>query len=277
VENSTSNRNEIVEFSTNNQMEIPNESIVSNVNIENVDEHAQIGANMIKVQEQMMRLKTVTAGFIETTDGFLTKFGVLNEESEQATQAYIDILAHSEQFLAAFNRSGKFAFLCSVIISRVGIIFTLWRYGKPDWKRVLGATASLLAVSVFGKKTENPNATTGNSNPNTTSQNSPVVNNFYAQSQPTLNPINLTPSTTATVNLPTGQVNAGGVVNDTLGYFSENPVFALITGAAVVFYRRALIPFAAVSALSATGSVQTWVKDKISFFSKKNNNDSHAK
>jgi hypothetical protein len=270
-----------VENSTNNQMEIPNESIVSNVNIENVAEHAQIGENMIKVQEHMMRLKTVTAGFIENTDSFLTKFGVLREESDQATQNYIDILAHSEQFLAAFNKPGKFAFLCSVIISGIGIIFTLWRYGKPDWKRVIGATASLLVSSVFGKKTENSNP----SNPYATvGQNTPVVNNFYAQSQPiTGNPVNLSPTPTApnvssnTGNLPTGQINAGGIVNDTLGYFSENPVFALITGGAVVLYRRLLFPVAAVSALSSTVTVQNWLKDKTSSFFKKKNNDSNAK
>jgi hypothetical protein len=119
--------------------------------------------------------------------------------------------------LAAFNKPGKFAFLCGVKIS--GITFTLWRYGKPDWKRVIGATANLLVGSVFGKKTENSNPTTVNSNPNATvGQNTPVVNNFYAQSQSTGNPINPTLATapnvgTNTGNLPTGQVNTGGMIH----------------------------------------------------------------
>jgi hypothetical protein len=213
---SNSNIEESASSSSNIEESAPDSS-----NLEEANISQNIGTDDFLTQ-QVLKLKTVTSIFIETSTNYLAKLGITREESQRATLAYSGILKRCEAFLASFSRPGKIAFLfaCSSAIASIGYI--IFKFGKPNWLNVLSKGGQVL-FNVFDK-TSSPTTGTGTSQPTTI--------NIYSGSTP--NTSGLPSSPVAQGNMPSPQ----GFQD----FLNEYPLVSLVVGGAIVAYRKISIP-----------------------------------
>jgi hypothetical protein len=219
-ESTSSNSNSEESTSSNNNIE---ESASASSNVEEANISQNIPTNDFLTQ-QVLKLKTVTSIFIESSTTYLAKLGITREESQRATLAYSGLLKRCEAFLASFSRPGKIAFLfaCSSAIATIGYI--IFKFGKPNWLNVLSNGGQVL-FNVFNKTSS---ATTG------TGTQQPTTINIYSGSTPNTTNLPSSPVAQGNINMPSPE----GFQD----FLKDYPLVSLLFGGAIVAYRRISIP-----------------------------------